>query len=379
MLKIFKTVIRPNEGTEVYQRDSKHRVTMGYNAGTISVKVEEIIAPNPNLDESLPENTPTVLRDVHEISNYVTVAEKTFTESSFIKTTDNNKWIVEYDSNTKTISAPIDVYEISKQYIDGSNSHEKIYYNLNKYRYENDASRTPLFVVDSFFKEAGFEASTLQFFVEELQVSILDTILEVTNEEVTEVTPREYEFWCNYNLRTAVTFEVLDEDGKILSSAFQSVKPTSKSSNFIALTQKSPVDLSNVSESLGVQQTGSINGNRFYAKLPATDKHTIRILFGNRAHNLTETRYPVTFDIECVNGVSNKSRVVSLYDVENPNIYIQDFINSHNHPAEKMETAFAGADGIVVITTGLVTGDFFKVKLNLGEFTSWAELWIDIE
>ena len=216
MLKIFKCVIRPNEGTEVYQRDSKHRVTMGYSDGTIHVKIDEVIAPNPNLDEELPEDTPTVLRDVHETSDYVTVVEKTFTESSFIKTTDNNKWIVEYDANTKTISDPIDVYEISKQYIDGSNSHEKIYYNLNKYRYENDASKTPLFVIDSFFKNAGFEASALQFFVEDLQVNLLDTIIEVPNNEVVEATPKEYEFWCSYNLRTAVTFEVLDDDGKIL-------------------------------------------------------------------------------------------------------------------------------------------------------------------
>ena len=105
MLKIFKTVIRPNEGTEVYQRDSKHRVTMGYDAGTISVKIEEIIAPNPNLDESLPENTPTVLRDVHETSDYVTVVEKTFTESSFIKTTDNNKCFALFKkSSAKKIS-----------------------------------------------------------------------------------------------------------------------------------------------------------------------------------------------------------------------------------------------------------------------------------
>ena len=379
MLKIFKSVIRPNEGTEVYQRDSKHRVTLGYDAGTITVKVEEVVPPNPNLDESLPEDTPTVLRDVHETADFITVVEKSFTEQDFPKTTDCNKWIVEYDANTKTVSTPIDVYEISKQYIDGSNSHEKIYYNLNKYRYENDASKTPLFVIDSFFKNAGFEASALQFFVEDLQVNLLDTIIEVPNNEVVEATPKEYEFWCSYNLRTALTFEVLDDDGKILSSAFQSTKPTDKASNFVTLTQKSAVDLTGINESLGLQETGPVNGNRFYARLPATDKHTIRILFGNRAHNLTNTRYPVTFEVECVNGVSNKTRVVSFYDVENPNIHTQEFIDSHNHPTEKMETVFAGADGIIVNTTGLISGDFFKVKLNVGKFTSWAELWIDIE
>ena len=378
MLKIFKCVIRPNEGTEVYQRDSKHRVTMGYSDGTIHVKIDEVIAPNPNLDEELPEDTPTVLRDVQTTADFVTIAEKSFTEQDFVKLTDNNKWIVEYNSDTKTISDPIDVYEISKQYINGSNSHEKIYFNLNKYRYENDASRTPLFVVDSYFKSLGFEASTLQFFVEDLQVNLLDTILEVPNDEVVETTTKEYEFWCNYNVRNAVTFEVYDQDGKILTSPYPSVKASVKAANFVTLEQKAPVNLTGINPDLDIEQV-DFSGNRYYAVLPASDSHQIRVMFGNRIHNLINQRPYATFDVETINGVSNKTRLTSEYDPQNPNTYVQEFVSNHNHPADKMAKGFSGVEGILVNTSGLISGDFFKLKLNLGKFVSWAELWIQIE
>jgi hypothetical protein len=194
MLKIFKTVIRANEGSELYERDSKHRVTMGYDdeTKTIKVRVDEVRSPNPNLDESLPENTPTILRDVHTTADFVLVVEREFTASDFLMRTDNNKWIVEYNSETKQISDPIDVYELSKQYVNGSTSHEKIYFNLNEYRYQSNDKLTPLFVVDSFFKSLGFDGSTLQFFVEDLEVDLLDTILEVPAEQVTEATPKQY-------------------------------------------------------------------------------------------------------------------------------------------------------------------------------------------
>ena len=111
MLKLFKTVIRPNEGAETYARDSKHRVTMGYNdeTKTISVKVDEVIAPNPDLSDDLPENTSTVLRDPHTTADYQQIVTREFTAADFLMKTDNNKWIVEYDAKSKTISEPIDV------------------------------------------------------------------------------------------------------------------------------------------------------------------------------------------------------------------------------------------------------------------------------
>ena len=380
MLKLFKTIIKGNVGTETYERDAKHRMTMGYDtvSNVIKVKVEEVIPPNPDLDEELPEDTATVLRDPHTTADFKVVAERDFTEADFVMKSDNYKWIVEYDSSTKTISDPIDVYEISKQYVTNSVSHEKIYYNLNEYRYQTTSTLTPLFVLDSYFKEAaGFEWSTLCFFVEDLSLDVMDTIIENPADTVQLVSPKEYEFWCQYNNRTAAVFEVLDADGKVLSSAFQSLKPAEKAAGFVPLTQVRPPDLSDVSPSLNIPET-PLSGNRFFVKLPAADTFNIRVMFGNRVHNIIGTRPSVTFDVQCVNAVSNKTRIVSKYDPADPNVYVQEFIEKHNHPADKMTTVFAGADGLVVQTPGLVTGDYFKVKLNLGQFTSWAELWVEI-
>ena len=385
MLKIFKCVIRPNEGTEVYQRDSKHRVTMGYDAGTISVKVEEIIAPNPDLDESLPEDTPTVLRDVHETSDYVTVVEKTFTESSFIKTTDNNKWIVEYNANTKTISDPIDVYDISKQYIDGSNSHEKIYYNLNKYRYENDASRTPLFAIDNFYKSLGFEGSALQFFVEELQVPILDTILELPNDEATEVTTKEYEYWLQYNMRPALGFEILDSTGKVIASILPTVDNNAKSTSSATITALAPRDTTGITEGIiGPNLGAGASGNRFRVSLPAGELINIRVLCGSRIWKLVGSNPTATFDIETINGLSYKSRIslpnYTPGQTDTPLTSVDSFISQHsNHVISGENSSFGGCENIVVRSTGLSAGDFIKVKFNVGEFVSYAELWIDIE
>lgn len=382
MLKLFKTVIKGNEGTDdTYGHDTKHKVTMGFNAETktISVKVEEAIPPNPNLDESLPEGTDTVLRDPHATADFIVVATRDFTEADFVQKTDNCKWIVEYHADNKTISDPIDVYEISKQYVDGSNSHEKIYYNLNEYRYNANTPLSPLFVVDSFFKSLGFDGSTVQFFVEDYQFDVLDTVLEIPSEQLTEVTPKEYEFWCNANVRVMVTFEVLDSEGKIVTSSFPSVKPTAKASNFVQLTQKQPVNTAGLNQALNLPAPTQMSGNRFYVKLPAGEQYTIRTLFGGRIHNIINSRPFVTFDTECVNGIASKSRVTTEYDPANPNVYVQEFIANHNHPADKMAQAFGGVDGLVVSTTGLLSGDYFKLKLNLGQFVSWAELWVEIQ
>lgn len=380
MLKIFKTTIRANDGESAYSHDTRYRSTMGYDSATdtINVLVEMVIPPSINLDESLPEDTPTILRDPHTTTTYTVAAQRTFSATDFPMSTDNCKWIVEFDASTTSISDPIDVYEISKKYITGSNSHEDIYRNLNAYRYQTNENLTPLFVLDSFYKSLGFSQATLQFFKEDVSLGILDTILEDPSGEMIEVSPKEYEFWCNFNTRVMVTFEVIDSNGKILSSAYPSVKPSAKAANFVKLTQKRPVDATGINPELNVPNGAPMSGNRFYVKLPASDTFNVRVMFGSKIHNIIDSRPAATFDVEGVNCVVNKTRVFSLYDPENPNIYSQEFVTNHNHPADLMARGFGGVDGLLVQTTGLIPGDYFKVKLNIGEFKSWGELWVEI-
>jgi len=386
MLKIFKTVIKPNEGSELYVRDSKHRVTMNYDTETktIKVRVDEVRPPNPNLDESLPEDTPTVLRDVHTTADFVLVTEREFTETDFVMRADSNKWIVEYNSDTRQISNPIDVYEMSKQYINGSNSHENIYRNLNKYRYESDGKLTPLFVVDSFYKSLGFDGSTLQFFIEDLSVDVLDSILEVPADQVTEVTPKEYEYWLQYNVRPAIGFEILDAEGKILSSVLPTVDNSAKSASFAAMEALAPRDTTGVAEGIvGANLGPAASGNRFKVSLPAGELINVRVLTGSRIWKLVGTNPRATFDITTVNGLSYKNRITlpnyTPDQEETPNQSTSDFIAQHtNHVISGQNSSFAGTESVVLRSTGLNSGDFMKMKLSVGEFVSYAELWVEI-
>jgi len=383
MLKIFKTVIRPNEGTEVYERDSKHRATMRFDAATqtIHVKMEEVVPANPDLDEAKPEDTPDEKRDVHETADFRIVAERAFTADDFRMKTDNYKWIVEFDSETGTISDPIDVYDIATEYINGSDSHVKLFYNLNKYRYQSNSTKTPLFVLDSFYKElSGFTGSTLMFFIEDLQVNVLDSIIENTPAEVTEVTQREYEIWCNFYVKTLATFEVLDSEGKVLTSALtQFVKPTSKSTGYVELQQQKEIVVEGIDTSLGLPATAApTSGNRFKVTLPASDTYNVKVIFGSRLHTILGSRAAATFDVECINCISNKTRVSNIYDPEAPNAATQEFLDTHNYPTDRLTTLHSGCENLLISTVGLTTGDYFKVKLNIGKFVSWAELWVEI-
>lgn len=386
MLKLFKSIIKPNEGAETYHRDSKHRVTMGYDtvAKVIKVKVEEVRSPNPNLDEELPEDTPTVLRDVHTTADYVLLAERGFTEEDFLSSNDNNKWIVEYDSKTKTISDPIDVYELAKQYVNGSDSHEKIYSNLNAYRYQDDPTVSPCFVLDRFYKSLGFDGSTVQFFVEDLQVNLLDTILEISDDQVTEVTPKEYEFWLQYNMRPAIGFEILDNAGKIVASILPTVDNSAKSAAQAAMQTLKPRDTTGVSEGIvGANLGPAASGNRFKISLPAGELINVRVLTGSRIWKLVGENPSASFDISTVNGLSYKNRVTlpnytpgqQAETTQNNS----DFIAQHpTHVISGQNSSFAGTDTIVLRSTGLLSGDYMKLKLSVGQFLSYAELWIDI-
>lgn len=387
MLKLFKTVIRPNEGVEAYERDSKHRVTMGYDSVTkeIHVKMEEVIAPNPNLSEDLPEDTPTVLREPHEISDFIVVAERTFTEADFVKKTDNSKWFVEYDGSTKTISDPVDVYEVAKQYVNGSNSHEKIYYNLNEYRWQSDPTKVPLFVLDSFYKQlSGFSGSTVCFFVEDLQVNLLDSVLEGDAANAQEVTPKEYEYWIQYNVKPALGFEILDAEGKIIGSVLQSVDNSAKSGTSASISAVSPRDTTGISEGIvGPNLGAGASGNRFRVSLPQGELVYVRVLCGSRIWKLVGSNPTATFDIENVNGLSYKTRVslpnYTPGQAEEPVPPTAEFIAQHStHVISGQNSSFGGAENIVVRSTGLTAGDFIKVKFNVGQFVSYAELWIDI-
>lgn len=388
MLKIFKSIIKGNLDTETYARDTNHRVTMGYDADTqtIKVKVEKVLPPNPDLSEDLPEDTPTVLREPHTSADFVLATERDFTPQDFVRTSDNCKWIVEYNSTTNTISDPIEVYEIAKQYINGSDSHEKIYYNLNNYRYQPADSLSPLFVLDSFYKSAeGFSGSAICFFVEDFASDIMDTILEIPAEQVQTVEPKEYEFWVQYNIRPAIGFEILDADGKIVASPLQSVAQEARSSTTATIQAVSPRDETGVSAGIvGPNLGAGASGNRFKVQLPVSDSYSIRVLSGSRYWKQTGANATATFITETVNGIANKTRLslpnYTPDQVEETSVANQEFITQHpNHPISGQNASFSGTEYVTVRADGLRSGDFIKLKLNCGLFLSYAELWIEIQ
>lgn len=99
------------------------------------------------------------------------------------------------------------------------------------------------------------------------------------------------------------------------------------------------------------------NGDAVTATLTKTDKNRYRTSLpsGNYTVDVTCTKVDFaetanTYTITLVNGVANKSRLVLAN----------------------------GSSPINLDLSGLVTGEYSKLKINAGKFISYAELWIDI-
>lgn len=361
MLKIFKVLITGIEDQDGIGINTTVRTTMGYDqsAKEISVLVEKVVLPEIPTDRSVE------LRDPHTTATFTTLLSKTFTVEDFPKTGEFKRWQVDYDV-IKNELVIFDAYEYSLDKITGSQSARKVG-RFVKERYNSDL--IPLFALDNVYKSAAdFTASVLTFYTDEQGLEINDTILTGAAADAEIVTQQEKEFWMVSNVNTTVYFEVLDTDGKILSSVVPTVKNEAKSSNFV--TQS----LLNLDEN-HILPSGKFDaGNQYKVSLPVAEAYDIRIVYSRHLGDfIADGRsIPAKFNIETVNGLCNKSVSISAFNVSQRDEMLSQ------HTARTENPSFSGLDNVRINTFGLATGDYIKLKLNLGNFKSYAELWIEL-
>jgi hypothetical protein len=329
---------------------------MGYNEETQEIHV---LVENIHLPELGAESVD--LRGEHTTATFTTAAERTFTAADFPKTSENMKWMVEFDAETKTIKDPINVYSMTAGKISGSQTARRVP-RFIKERW--DDKTVPLFSIDSFYKSAeGFDASVLSFFEFTTGNELVDDV--ITNTDIELVNQKEKEFWLIANANTNVHFEVLDQDGKIVSTVIHTTKEEAKATNFVNMI---PMNLD--TDNTVISDTPG--GNQYKVSLPVQDMYMVRVIY---TRGLQDRTIPCTFEVSCINGVANKSRSIAGLNKNAPAFI--SFDEQHTTKPEGQKTC-SGVDNIRVAVNGLVAGEYTKLKLDLGEFKSYAELWIDL-
>jgi hypothetical protein len=340
MYKLIKTKITgfdDREDTPI-GINANYRTTMGYNASTetISVKVDKIIRPDLTRDDDV------------EIS-YETVDEKTFTKVDFIQSKDHMAWVVDFDVITEKILTPFDVYAYTSTIATGSLFHRVMWRKI-KERYSSE-TLLPLFALDSFYKEApGFSLSTLQFHIADTEGTVSDTIL--TNADVEEMTQAEKIAYTVDNVNTHVFYEIFDADNNLISSI---INESEYEQQALAKRENTPEKVK--------------GGNQYRVSLPNSSEYKIKVIFYGDHLDKTSS---ATFNVNTVNSQSNKNRLVSGIKPNAPTTYAGiDRLDPHGN------SRFAGSETIK-LSLDLESGDFTKLKLSVGDFYSYSELWIDI-
>ncbi len=377
MYKLFKIPVTGIDGSEDIGINTSVRSTIGYNAANreITVLIEKIVLPEVPTTESVD------LRGPHTEANFETLLEKTFTVADFPKTKDAIRWVVDYDVTKNEIVGPFNALEYTKNYVTGSFTHREIP-KIVKRRYNTNL--IPLFAIDNFHKSAvDFNASVMTVYVDQQGLSFNDTILTGDLVSAEDTDQANATTWVARNVNTNVHYEILNDDGKVIGS-------TCKVSDMGMTLIKSealvtnPVNIENLGYTEENPNGNSIGGNLFKVQLPVADHYNIRTIF---VTDLTDTNLPVSYDVTCVNGVCNKSRVdeVGRQNLETTQQF-QDFLNQRVttysiNPQTGRRTvngSVTGLDRIRITTNGLVAGDYIKLKLNVGEFYSYSELWIEL-
>jgi hypothetical protein len=379
MLKIFKVLVAGLEGAEeILGRNQQYTTSMGYNEQTkeIRVLVERVILPELG-SESVD------LRPQHTTATYETVDERVFKEADFPQSKEYMKWVVEFDVTTGKITDPINVLELTKPLIDNTTTARRIptmIYN----RYSENL--LPLFALDQFYKNSpGFDGAVLTFYDDQTGNDLNSTTIEYEDAEL--VTQAEKEYWFAYWIHRHVHYELLDNNGKIIASALTTTKPEAKSPQFVDSHKLNVLDANTT-------DTFREGAEKFKIELPAAlaQDVKIRMCFSSPMYQLGQKFADVhkvssTYDVSCINCVANKTRLTADGEFDASQQPAASFFEQHvprvlaGEQSQSDKTArkhLAGFENLTIKTTDLVAGDYFKVKLNLGDFVSFSELWVQL-
>lgn len=351
MYKLIKTKITGLEGRPESEigLNANYRTTMGWNetSQTINVKVEKIVRPDLTRGEDV------------EYS-FEEVDQRTFTIDDFPMNKDLKAWVVDFDVLTGKIKDPFDVYAYTSTIISGSNFHRVMWRNIQA-RYNTNL--IPCFTVDKFYKsDATFSSAVLQFHYAETSDIVSNTIIE--NSDAEEMTQIQKIVYVSRSTNVGMLYEVLDSEDNVISSNMDLTKIQQESLDGLV---KNPDNNELVAGISYENNDSKKRGNRYKVSLPNSSLYKIRVVFVAAFPNKS---LPVSFEVSCVNGTPNKTRVISgLKDGETS----ADFNRPNIQPNK-----YCGQE-IVKVNTDLNSGDFFKLKLSCGDFYSYSELWVEIE
>lgn len=339
MYKIYKTQITgfDLEGYEetIIGVNSNYRVTMGYNdtEKKISVKVDKLVKPDLTRDEDA------------EIS-YVTVDSKNFVPADFIQYSDNMAWVVEFDADQEKILAPFNVLAYTKTLIDSSSTHQDIWKMIKE---RHSGRQFPCFHLESFYKKVtDFSASVLTFHTTGADGSPDTTIIEAgTTPAPVEMATQDRIKDIQSNYVTNIIFQILDSDGNVVTNK----QPTSIFGNAFDADAK----------------YAKTRGNQFHIDLAAASEYKIRV---NYITGYTDKTISAQFDVNCINGVPSKTRLIS--GKRTGQTTDLSYLGATNATAK-----FAGYED-VIIDNKLSAGDFIKFKLDCGDQITYAELMINL-
>ncbi len=376
MYKLFKIPVTGIDGSEDIGINTSVRSTIGYNAANreITVLIEKIVLPE------VPTNESVDLRIQHTEATFETLLEKTFTPADFPKTKDAVRWVVDYDVTKNELVGPFNALEYTKERVTGSYTHREIP-KIIKRRYNTNL--IPLFTIDSFYKSSvDFDASVMTVYVDEQGLEINDTILtgDLQSAELTDQSNATT--WVVRNVNTNTHYEILDDDGKIIGSTCR-VSDVGVTLITAESMVANPVNIQILGYDEANANSCSIGGNMFKVQLPVSDYYNIRIPF---VTNLTDTNLPISYDVTCVNGICNKSRVTAvgrqnLLNTPQWETFLDQRVTKYDVNPEGRRTvngSVTGIDKVRITTTGLAAGDYIKLKLSVGEHYSYSELWIEL-
>lgn len=297
MFKIIKTKISGLEGSDKLGINNNYRTTVGYNAAnkSITVSVDKVVRPDLTREETVE-------------CSFTNVDERTFTVADFPLLTDNCAWMVDFDVSTEKITNPLEVLEFTKTVYTGNNNFHQSMNNSIVSRYSENY--LPIFIHKCFDKQStDFEHSVLVIYYADTSLDATDTV--ITNNDAEDMQQDVYRSWIIDNIMPEFTFTIKDDSGNLVDSA-----------------------------------VNKLNRNQYKVQLPS-GIYNIDVTCNKATFSETSNSY----DVNVVNGISNKNRLVV-------------------------------GDGTVSVNlnaSGLSSGEYCKLKLNAGKFVSYAELWIDIE
>jgi len=264
-------------------------------------------------------NRPDLTREENLEVTYTEVASRIFGLEDFPQNTDNITWFTEYDVEANKISDPIEIWDWVATLQQKTPPAPNVPYTIGSLQTDFAAHFTPkilpLFHLGSFNKS-----------VENFEGSLLQ--FYVTNADQTTLAPHD----------TILTDPNLEVKTSLEKSQWSSI-------NILPMLSYNLLDANG--DVVEVEQTKMVTPRHQKVTLPKADEYSVRINFTKPAFkNISNT-----YNVSVVNGGINKNRIVIS----------------------------EGSSVVLVNARGLNSGDFVKVKLNIGKYNSFGEFWINIQ